>query len=96
MFYILCGGGGIDKTGGIVTNQMYYIFAKSFHFNYLPFPVISSIGWYSTVPLYFKNQRSDVGRQPTVAGLPVTVGYRPIINELIRLYTGFSTVPACI
>ena len=28
-------------------------------------------------PLYFKNQASDAGRQPTVAGLPATVGCRP-------------------
>ena len=47
-------------------------------------------------PLFFKNQGSDAGRQPTVAGLPATVGCRPKINELIKLYTGYSTVPACI
>ena len=46
-------------------------------------------------PMYFKNQGSDVGRQPTVAGVPATVDCRPKINELIKLYTGYSTVPAC-
>jgi hypothetical protein len=47
-------------------------------------------------PLFFKNQRLDAGRQPTVAGLPATVGFWPKINKIIKLYTGYSTVPACI
>jgi hypothetical protein len=53
--------------------------------------------WHSAVnPLYFKNQGSDEGRQPTVAGLQATVGCRPKMYELIKLYTGYSTVLACI
>ena len=28
-------------------------------------------------PLYFKNQRSDAGRQPTEAGKPAAIGGRP-------------------
>ena len=46
--------------------------------------------------LYFKNQGSDAGRHSTLAGLPATVGCRPKINELIKLYTGYSTVTAYI
>jgi hypothetical protein len=47
-------------------------------------------------PLYFNNQGSDAGRHSTVAGLPATVGCQPKINELTKLYTGYSTVTACI
>ena len=54
-------------------------------------------GWQSAVnPMYFKNQGSDAGRHSTVAGLPATLGCQPKINDMMKFYTSYSTVAACI